>query len=111
MAWAGAWKQGLGLVHAVVRREHSRPVRSEELDSVIDIVRTTAEAEVAVVLKEIAADRWSVSLRADRRIDVGDAASRCGGGGHRLAAGFTADGTAEQVLTSVREALAVAPLL
>lgn len=103
--------QGLGMVHAVVRLAQSEPVRSEELDSVIDIVRTTAEAEVAVVLKEIGADRWSVSLRADRRVDVGKAANLCGGGGHRLASGFTADGSVEDVLDSVRTALESAPLL
>ncbi|MCA1186865.1 bifunctional oligoribonuclease/PAP phosphatase NrnA [Saccharopolyspora sp. 6T] len=103
--------QGLGLVHAEVRLAQSGDVRSEELDGVIDIVRTTAEAEVSVVLKELAADRWSVSLRADSKVDVGAAASLCGGGGHRLAAGFTADGSADDVLDSVRAALEQAPLL
>lgn len=103
--------QGLGLVHAAVTLADSAQVRSEELDSVIDIVRTTAEAEVTAVLKEVAPGRWSVSLRADSRIDVARAANACGGGGHRLAAGFTTGGTAEDVLTRLRAALREAPLL
>ena len=38
--------------------------RSEEIESIVDVVRTTAEAEVAAVFKETAPKQWSVSLRA-----------------------------------------------
>jgi bifunctional oligoribonuclease and PAP phosphatase NrnA len=103
--------RGLGLVHATVRLAQSRGLRSEELDSVIDVVRTTSEAEVTAVLKEIGAQHWRVSLRADSRLDVSHAAAACGGGGHRLASGFTAQGSAELVLGMLRQALDQAPLL
>lgn len=103
--------RGLGFVHAIVRLSHADGLGSEEVDSVIDVVRTASEAEVAAVLKEIAPGRWSVSLRADSRLDVGWAATACGGGGHRLASGFTADGSAEEVLAALRCALDQAPLL
>lgn len=102
--------RGLGLVHAVVRAADADGLGSQEVDSVIDVVRTTAEAEVAAVLKEIGPDRWSVSLRAVSRLDVRAAAERLGGGGHRLAAGFTADGTAADILAALRAALDDAPL-
>jgi phosphoesterase RecJ-like protein len=97
--------QGLGLVHTTVRLADTAGLRSEEVESVVDFVRTTSEAEVAAVLKEIAADRWSVSLRAKQRLDVSAAAVALGGGGHRLAAGFAAAGTAEKVLNALRAAL------
>jgi len=103
--------RGLGLVHTLVRRSDAVGMRSEEVDSVVDLVRTTAEAEVAAVLKEIGPRRWTVSLRATGRIDVGAAATALGGGGHRLASGFTATGSAEQVLAALRAALDQAPLL
>ncbi|GAB3275297.1 DHH family phosphoesterase [Parasphingorhabdus pacifica] len=103
--------QGLGFVHATVRLTHSDGLRSEELDSVVDVVRTTAEAEVTAVFKEVAPDRWSVSLRANSRLDVGKAAVACGGGGHRLASGFTTDGPLDDVLAELRGALDEAPLL
>ncbi len=103
--------RGLGFAHATVRLAQADGMRGEELDSVIDIVRTTSEAEVAAVLKEVAPERWSVSLRAAGRIDVGRAATSCGGGGHRLASGFTTDGSPQQVLESMRRALDEAPLL
>ncbi|MGH3947660.1 MAG: DHH family phosphoesterase [Pseudonocardiaceae bacterium] len=107
--------RGLGLVHTVVTREDAAPVRVEEVESVIDVVRATSEAEVAVVLKEIAprADvhRWSVSLRAKTRLDVSVAAQSLGGGGHRLASGCTLEGSAEEVLAMLRAALNEAPIL
>ncbi|GDY30526.1 phosphoesterase [Gandjariella thermophila] len=103
--------RGLGLVHAVVRAADADGLGSQEVDSVIDVVRSTAEAEVAAVLKEIGPERWSVSLRAVSRLDVRAAAEALGGGGHRLAAGFTAEGTAADVLAALRTALDHAPLL
>ncbi|GAB3683172.1 DHH family phosphoesterase [Saccharopolyspora tripterygii] len=103
--------QGLGLVRATVRTSQSEGLGGEDVDSVIDLLRTSSEAEVAVVLKEIGAGQWSVSMRADSRVDVSHAANACGGGGHRLASGFTARGEEQEVLTAIRNALDEAPLL
>lgn len=103
--------RGLGLVHALVTRDHIDVGRQEEIESVIDVLRTTAEAEVAVVLKQVGDRRWTASLRSKGRLDVAAAASALGGGGHRHAAGFTAGGDAPTVLDRIRRALADAPLL
>ncbi len=97
---------GLGLVHTTVGAEDVAQFRVEEVDSVVDLVRTTAEAEVAVVLKQIGETRWQASMRSNGRTDVAAAALALGGGGHRAAAGFTRDGTAADVLTELRMALA-----
>ncbi len=96
---------GLGLVHAVVSLDDARGVRSEEVESVIDVVRSTSEAEVAAVLKELRPGFWSVSLRAVSQVDVREVAQVLGGGGHRLAAGFTFDGPPEQVVAALKGAL------
>lgn len=83
-------------------------LRSEEIESVIDIVRTTSEAEVAAVLKQQNFDSvWVVSLRSKTEVDVSAVASTLGGGGHRSAAGYTADGEAADVIDALREALSV----
>ena len=79
-------------MYAVVRRDDIGALRSEEIESVIDIVRTTSEAEVAAVFKETrvpTAQHWSVSLRSRPAIDVSVVATGLGGGGHRFAAGYT----------------------
>lgn len=96
---------GHGLVHTAVYLSDMEGVRLEEVESIVDIVRTTAEAEVALVLKEITPQQWSGSLRAAGKVDVREAAVRLGGGGHRLAAGFTAAGTAAEILDRLRAAL------
>lgn len=102
--------QGLGLVHAVVTAEVAASVRMEEVEGVVDVVRSTREAEVTAVFKEQGPREWTVSLRAVGKIDVSAAARRFGGGGHRLASGCTLHGTAEEALAQIREALSVAPL-
>ncbi|SDC31677.1 DHH family phosphoesterase [Actinokineospora iranica] len=96
---------GLGLVQTVVYAADLEGLSPQDADAVVDLLRTTAEAEVAVVAKETAPGHWSVSLRAVGAVDVRAAAMRLGGGGHRLAAGFTAVGSAEDVLVSIKNAL------
>jgi phosphoesterase RecJ-like protein len=103
--------RGLGLAYTTVRTADAARLRSEEVESVIDLVRTASEAEVAAVLKEAGPDRWSVSLRAKQHVDVGAVACVLGGGGHRLAAGFVATGTEREVLDRLRTALDGAPLI
>jgi hypothetical protein len=50
-------------------------------------------------------------MRSVGKVDVSMAARTLGGGGHRLAAGCTVEGTADQVLDVLRHALEEAPLL
>lgn len=95
---------GRGLVYAVVPHQEYRAARSEEVESIVDIVRTTAQAEVAAVFKEIEPSRWSVSMRA-KSFDLSVVASSFGGGGHRLAAGYSAVGSVEEIVTALCGAL------
>lgn len=70
----------------------------EEVEGLIDIVRRTAEADVACVLKEEGDGTVKVSLWSVGAADVRHVAAAHGGGGHRFAAGFTSDvGIAESV--------------
>lgn len=97
--------RGLGLVHTVILRSDIAGVAWEEIESVVDIVRTAAEAEVAVVLKEQGEQRWTVSMRAKGAINVAEVALTLGGGGHAAAAGYSARGTRDDVLAALRGAL------
>ncbi|WP_378732320.1 bifunctional oligoribonuclease/PAP phosphatase NrnA [Nocardia brasiliensis] len=106
--------RGIGLVYAFVRREDIAGVSSEEAESVIDIVRTSAEAGIAAVFKQSStvADRWTVSLRArdsragaDDGVDVAEIATALGGGGHRFAAGYTAYGRPDELVAGLLDAL------
>ena len=95
---------GQGLVYAVIDHHEWRNARSEEVESVVDIVRTTQQAEVAAVFKEVEPQRWSVSMRA-KSIDLATVAMGFGGGGHRLAAGYSATGSIDDVVAALRAAL------
>jgi phosphoesterase RecJ-like protein len=99
---------GHGLVWTTVSRA-DRAAYGLQLDvaeSVIDVLRRTEEADVAVVFKEDDDGQWLVSSRSKGRVDVGRACTRAGGGGHRGAAGFTATGTVDEALAGLREHLA-----
>lgn len=95
---------GRGLVYAVVPQDELAHARPEEVESIVDIVRTTAQAEVAAVFKEIEPLRWSVSMRA-KAFDLTPVAMSFGGGGHRLAAGYSVTGSADDVVGALRSAL------
>lgn len=103
--------QGFGLVHTVVTAADADAVRPEDVDSVINIIRGTREAEVAAVLKESGPDQWTGSLRSVGRLDVSAVARALGGGGHARAAGFTVEGTIDGVLARLRSELDRAPSL
>ena len=83
---------GADLVHTCVTLSDGDGLRPEEVDSVIDIVRTTAPGGVTAVAKQVEHGRWQVSLRSSGSTDVSALATVLGGGGHTWAAGFTHDG-------------------
>jgi phosphoesterase RecJ-like protein len=95
---------GRGLVYAVVAHDDWLESRSEEVESIVDIVRTTHEAEIAAVFKEIEPQHWSVSMRA-KSYDLAKVASGFGGGGHTLAAGYSAAGPIDDVVAQLTAAL------
>jgi nanoRNase/pAp phosphatase (c-di-AMP/oligoRNAs hydrolase) len=96
---------GRGLVYAVVDNRDWVASRSEEVESIVDIVRTTQQAEVAAVFKEVDPQQWTVSMRAKSDVDLAAVAAEFGGGGHRLAAGYSTTGSIDDVVSSLRAAL------
>jgi len=95
---------GRGLVYAVVGHEDWVKSRPEEVESVVDIVRTVQQAEVAAVFKETEPQHWSVSMRA-KSFDLASVAMQFGGGGHQLAAGYSASGPIEDVVAALLRAV------
>jgi phosphoesterase RecJ-like protein len=98
---------GAGLVTAYATLEDLARYgqTAQVLESFIDILRTAEEADVACLLKPVAEGRWGASLRSRGGTDVSAVAVALGGGGHRLAAGFTAYGSAAEVFAAVRSHL------
>lgn len=99
---------GHGLVWTTVSRADRAAygLHIDAAESVIDVLRRTEEADVAVVFKEDDDGRWLVSSRSKGKVDVGRACTRAGGGGHRGAAGFTVSGPVADAMAVLREHLA-----
>lgn len=76
-----------------------------ETDDLIDILRTAREADVACVAKQQRDGRFKVSLRSRGDTDVGAVSQTFGGGGHRLAAGYTSQTGLEETIRSLVQAL------
>ncbi len=95
---------GRGLVYVVVSHSEWSGARPEEVESIVDIVRTTQQAEVAAVFKEIEPQHWSVSMRA-KSVNLAEVASSFGGGGHPHAAGYSATGPVDDVIQALQAAL------
>jgi len=70
----------------------------EETEGIVDSLRGVDGVEVAALVKEqTGGARTRVSLRSDT-IDVSAIAALRGGGGHKLASGFSSDETPEEVI-------------
>jgi phosphoesterase RecJ-like protein len=83
-------------------------VGAGDTDDVIDVLRTARDVDVAAVLKQQQDGRFKVSVRSRGGHDLSAVASAFGGGGHRLAAGYTSEhgpeGTIERLVAALRQA-------
>jgi phosphoesterase RecJ-like protein len=98
---------GHGLVWTVVTKADRAALGlpAEVAEGVIDEVRRSEEADVAVVFKESDDGRWHVSARSKGRVDVGRACTALGGGGHSQAAGFTTSEPVPDAMARLRALL------
>jgi bifunctional oligoribonuclease and PAP phosphatase NrnA len=73
-------------------------VHPGEVDDLIDVIRTARDVDVAAIVKQQKDGRFKVSVRSRGQTDLAEVAAAFGGGGHRLAAGYTsAFGPAETI--------------
>lgn len=76
-----------------------------DTDNLIDLLRLPVEADTAVLVKGHEDGQVKVSLRSRGATDVGSLAAAMGGGGHRLAAGFTVEGEPDSVRRRIVESV------
>jgi len=68
-----------------------------DTEGFVNIATSVDEVELVGFLKEIGENTWRVSLRVRKDGDVQVIAAKYGGGGHKMAAGCTLEGTLEEV--------------
>ncbi len=76
-------------------------VASSDLDSFSGLSQKIKGVDVSVFLVELPRQRVKISLRSNGSVPVNQVAAKFGGGGHVPAAGATAEGTLETVLSNV----------
>jgi phosphoesterase RecJ-like protein len=76
-----------------------------DTDDLIDVLRTARDVDVAAVLKQQRDGRFKVSVRSRGGHDLSAVAASFGGGGHRLAAGYTSERGPEGTIEELVEAL------
>lgn len=77
----------------------------EETDGLIGPLRAVRDRDLTCLLRESDHRRWRTSLRSRGATDVAAVAERFGGGGHRMAAGLTAEGDIVDVVAQIRSAV------
>ena len=84
----------------------TRASARNETDDLIDLIRTVRDVDVAAVLKQQPDGRFKVSTRSRGEHDLAAIAAAFGGGGHRLAAGYTSEhgpaGTIARLVAALR---------
>jgi phosphoesterase RecJ-like protein len=82
-------------------------VSAEETDDLIDEIRVARDVDVAAIVKQQRDGRFKVSVRSRGGHDLARIAAAFGGGGHRLAAGYTSKhgpaGTVERLVAALRD--------
>ncbi|MBO4281501.1 MAG: bifunctional oligoribonuclease/PAP phosphatase NrnA [Lachnospiraceae bacterium] len=73
----------------------------EDTGSIVSELRTTEGVEVAIFVREDMPGLYKFSLRSNGKVDVASISSGFGGGGHKLAAGFSAAGDLNEFLTQL----------
>lgn len=96
---------GLVWTWATVAEAAEHGLAGDHLEALVDVVRAAEEADVACVLKGAPDGSWNVSLRSRGATDVSAVAIALGGGGHRMAAGFTSHLDRAGTIAAVRARL------
>ncbi len=95
-----------GVVHTYITDEDLEGAGIDwgDAENLIDLLRLAVESDTAVLAKSHDDGRVKVSLRSRGDTDVGGLAAAMGGGGHRLAAGFTSQ---DDIASVIEQVLAV----
>lgn len=79
--------------------------QARDLDGIINQMRLTEGVEAALFLYALDENRYKVSMRSNGKADVSAIAMSFGGGGHFMAAGCTLDGTPEEIMKKLVDAV------
>ena len=93
------------MITSVITAEEMKAyhVLPKHLDGIVNQLRVTKGVEVAVFLYETEDGAYKVSTRSNGLVDVAEIAAGFGGGGHARAAGFSMEGSSEDIIARIKE--------
>jgi phosphoesterase RecJ-like protein len=74
----------------------------EDTEGLINLPLTVKEIQAVVFFKELGPDEWRISMRSKGAVDINSVAAEFGGGGHKNAAGCSAQGTFDELTALFR---------
>ena len=102
------WADGAGLVHVTISHEDMADVGHDEVEAVVDVVRTTKGGDVDEFARTQRHRPEARRVLLEHRRDVAAVAASLGGGGHLRAAGYNLNGDRDAVLGALLGASDVA---
>lgn len=76
-------------------------VLPRHLDGIVGQLRITRGVELAIFLYQTDENGYKVSARSNGRVNVAKLAMKFGGGGHERAAGFSAEGSPDEIVSRI----------
>lgn len=93
---------GRGVASSISRQTmESYEVLPKQLDGIVNQLKLTKGADIAIFMYELENGSYKVSLRSTEAVDVSCVAGRFGGGGHARAAGVNMSGTVDEILENL----------
>lgn len=87
----------------LTRKDYAKfDIEEKEADGIANFMNSIAGVKIGLFIKETTEGKIKGSFRTtDEAVDVSALAKKFGGGGHKKAAGFTTEGTIEEVLEKI----------
>lgn len=79
--------------------------REEDCEGLVNYALSMADVQVAIFFRELADQRFRVSLRSKGQVNVSTVAEHFGGGGHKCASGCSVDGPLQAAVARIVERL------
>lgn len=98
---------GIKMAALLVTREMFERAGADKdvADGFVNYARGIAGVDIGILFREAGDNLYKVSMRSKGKIDVSSIATAFGGGGHRNAAGFTIEGSIDEIKGKVIAAL------
>lgn len=95
----------VGFVYITEEMVRSAGISMQDTDGIIEHVRDIDSVEIALFVREVSPNVFKGSARSKRFYDVSELSLGFGGGGHIRAAGFTIEGSLQDVKTRILESI------